>query len=163
MVKVVLGMLAAVFLLAACSEQSTGPVEVKWDRDVCDRCRMMLSDRKHAAQVRGGAKHMVYKFDDVGGAILWLQDKEWKDDPATEVWVTDHRNEMWIDAKKAWYLTGQITPMEFGLGAQADEAEGAMSFEQAVNYIIEREKKYNQSGADLKENADEHQHHNHNQ
>ncbi|MCW8853146.1 MAG: protein NosL, partial [Gammaproteobacteria bacterium] len=80
-----------VILLAGCSETSTGPVEVKWDRDVCERCRMMLSDRYHAAQIRGGEKSKVYKFDDIGGAILWLQNKDWKDNETTEIWVNDHR------------------------------------------------------------------------
>jgi hypothetical protein len=122
---------------------------------------MMLSDRKHAAQIRGGEKNRVYKFDDLGGAILWLQEKDWKLDSSTEVWVTDHRDERWIDATKAWYITGQITPMEFGLGAQATQADGAMNYQQAVEYIIHRENKYNQSGADLKEQADEHKHHDH--
>jgi copper chaperone NosL len=161
MARQIVSVLAAVFLITACSEMDTGPVEVKWDRDVCERCRMMLSDRQHAAQVRGGEKNRAYKFDDIGGAILWLEDKDWKLDPSTEVWVTDHRDERWIDAKKAWFVTGHNTPMEFGLGAQSTPIEGAMSFQQAVEYIIQRENKYNQSGADLKEQADEHKHHDH--
>lgn len=161
MARDIFSMLAAVFLISACSDQNTGPVEVKWDRDVCERCRMMLSDRQHAAQVRGGEKNRAYKFDDVGGAILWLEENL-ENDATTEVWVTDHRDERWINAKQAWFITGHNTPMEFGLGAQSSQVEGAMSFQQAVEYIIQRENKYNQSGADLKEQADEHKHHDHN-
>ena len=51
---------------------------------------MVLSDRKHSAQVRGGpegGQSRVYKCDDFGGAVLWLADKSWKDDPETEFWV----------------------------------------------------------------------------
>jgi len=149
-------------VLMACSEPSTGPVEVKWDRDSCERCRMVLSDRKHSAQIRGGpqnGKSRVYKFDDFGGAVLWLEDKPWKDGVKTEFWVNDHRDGRWIDARKAWYLSGQVSPMEFGLGAQDSKVEGAMSFEQAVAYIHARERKFNQPGADLKGQAHEHQHH----
>jgi len=157
--SVVLGLL---FLLLGCSEPSTGPVEVKWDRDSCERCRMVLSDRNHSAQVRGGpenGKSRVYKFDDFGGAVLWLADKPWKDDAKTEIWVNDHRDGRWIDARKAWYISGQITPMEFGLGAQDSKPEGAMSFSNAVAYIHARQRKFNQPGADLKGQAHEHQHH----
>ena len=42
-----------VLLLAACSgAPETGPKAVKWDRDACARCRMVLSERPYAAQVR---------------------------------------------------------------------------------------------------------------
>ena len=149
-------------MLSACSQQSSGPVEVKWDRDICERCRMMLSDRFHSAQIRGGEKSKLYKFDDIGGAILWLQDKDWKDSQETEIWVNDHRTGQWIDARKAWFVTGQSTPMEFGLGAQGEEPVDGFSFTEAEAYINKREEKYNQSGADLKEHANEHEHqHNH--
>ena len=65
--------LIVLLALSACSDNGTGPVEVKWDRDACERCRMVLSDRYHAAQIRGGPadrKARVYKFDDIGGAIV---------------------------------------------------------------------------------------------
>lgn len=137
------GLLAvSALLLSACSENGTGPVEVKWDRDACERCRMVLSDRYHAAQIRGGPageKARVYKFDDVGGAIVWLQEKTWRDDAGTELWVNDHRDGRWIDGHKATYVSGQRTPMDFAIGAQDEAAEGGMTFEQARRYALETE------------------------
>ncbi len=132
----------AAMVLSACTGNETGPVEVKWDRDACERCRMVLSDRKHAAQVRGGPagkRAKVYKFDDIGGAVLWLEDKPWKEDPATELWVTDHRDGRWIDAHKAVYLGGQMTPMDFGFGAQDEPSEAAVSYTQMRAKILENE------------------------
>ncbi len=42
-----------VLLLAACSgDPGTGPKDVRWDRDACERCRMVLSDRNFSAQIR---------------------------------------------------------------------------------------------------------------
>ena len=149
------------FFLFSCDKNETGPVEVKWDRDACERCRMVLSDRMHSAQIRGGPKDRkakVYKFDDIGGAILWLQDKSWKDNMSTEIWVNDHRNGHWLDARKVWFIKGQITPMEFGLGAQDIQSEETMSYKQAVNYINDREQRFNKSGSDLKEQMNEHHH-----
>ena len=149
-------------ILLGCSEPTSGPVEVKWDRDSCERCRMVLSDRNHSAQVRGGpenGKSRVYKFDDFGGAVLWLADKPWKDDAKTEIWVNDHRDGRWIDARKAWYVSGQVTPMEFGLGAQDSEVENGMNYADAVDYIHARQRKFNQPGANLKMQSHEHQHH----
>lgn len=148
----------SLFYLSACNEVETGPIKVKWDRTPCERCGMVLSDRYHAAQIRDD-KSKVHLFDDIGGAILWLQDKAWKDNPKTEVWVNDRNNGAWIDAKTASYVTSENTPMSFGLGAQSETIENAMNYQQAVSYILDREKRFNKSGADLKgQMHHEHQH-----
>jgi nitrous oxide reductase accessory protein NosL len=131
--------LLIVLLLAGCSgEPDTGPGKVRWDREVCVRCAMAVSDHNYSAQVRGGAanqKHKLYKFDDIGCAAIWLDQQPWKDDPSTEVWVTDYRNGEWIDARKAWYVSGKVTPMAYGLGASSDKEDGAMDFAAAKKHI----------------------------
>ncbi|MDD5404154.1 MAG: protein NosL [Sulfuricella sp.] len=128
-------------LLAACHhEPKTGPVEVKWDRDTCVRCSMALSDRRFAAQVRGGPKHQAFKFDDFGCAVFWLQDKPWADDPATEFWIMDMRSGKWIDARKAYYRPNNTTPMAYGFGAVALPEPGAVSFEDARKQILAKGK-----------------------
>jgi nitrous oxide reductase accessory protein NosL len=129
-------------LVAACGDPGTGPVDVKWDRVTCERCRMVLSDRHHAAQIRVRApdgRSRVHPFDDLGCALIWLEDKVSKDDPATEIWVNDWRTGDWIDARTAFYVVAQVTPMEYGLGAQPDPAPGTLTFEQARTRILERE------------------------
>jgi nitrous oxide reductase accessory protein NosL len=130
--------------LAACSrDPGTGPVDVKWDRYTCERCRMVLSDRKHAAEVRvhpSGGRSKVHFFDDIGCAVVWLEDKPFRDAAGTEIWVTDWRTGHWIDARNASYVLGQVTPMEYGLGAQSESRPGALSFEQAKAHIFEVER-----------------------
>lgn len=131
----------------ACSgDPGTGAVEVKWDRDVCERCRMVLSDRLYSAQIRGGVegqKTRVYKFDDVGCALLWLEQQVWQNDPRTEVWVTDYRTGAWIDARVAHYVKERITPMAYGLGAQQEPAEGSLNYAQAVEHVHMVENRFN--------------------
>ncbi len=144
-------------ILGGCDRgPATGPEEVRWDRETCERCRMVLSDRMHSAQVRGGDDRKVYKFDDIGGAILWLEDKAWKEDPTTELWVNDHRDGRWIDGYKARYVGGQVTPMEFGLGAQDSPLDGSMDYAAAREHVLAHQKKYNQPGMPLKEHMHEH-------
>lgn len=130
-------------LVTACSRQDqTGPVEIRWDKETCARCAMAVSDRNYAAQVRGGPaekRTRVYKFDDIGCAVIWLDQQAWKDDPRTEIWVTDHRDGHWVDARKAWFVTGKNTPMGYGLGAQDTPAEGALDFAAARRHIYEVE------------------------
>ncbi len=134
--------LLSILLLAGCSESKTGPVEIKWDRDVCDRCGMVLSDRLHAAQIRGGpagGKSRVYKFDDIGGAVVWLSKRDWKTGSGIELWVADRRDGRWIDGFTATYVDDQRTPMDFGFGAQDAAVEGGISFEQMQARVIDNE------------------------
>lgn len=106
---------------------------------------MAVSDHNFAAQVRGGPaerRTKVYFFDDLGCAVLWLDEQEWKDDPRTEMWVTDYRDGTWLNAVEAYYDEGHITPMDFSVGARPDSVAGSLNFEEAVDLIYYREEKY---------------------
>jgi hypothetical protein len=133
--------------LAGCSgDPGSGPVAVQWDRDTCERCRMVLSDPKHAAQVRyrqQDGKSRVALFDDIGCALIWLEERPFKDAPATDIYVADWRTGEWIDARAALYLPGQVTPMGYGLGAQLEPSEDALSFDQAKAHVFETERRFN--------------------
>jgi len=148
-------LLAAIGLLVvACSgDPGTGPVEVKWDRDVCARCNMVLSDRVHAAEVRraasDGTRGQVQKFDDLGCAVLWLDQQAWKDETGVEIWVTDYRDGSWIDARSAFYVSGRHTPMQYGLGAQTENTAGSMDFAAAREHIYRVEQQFNVHGGNL--------------
>jgi hypothetical protein len=154
------GALALLVVLAGCGgDPGTGPLDVKWDRVTCERCRMVLSARHHSAQVRvpsPGGRSQVRFFDDIGCAIIWLQDKPFRDDPATEIWVNDWRTGEWIDARIAHYLTGQETPMQYGLGAQSEPAAGALDYAGAEARVMEVERRFNVHGGAL--DAPEHRH-----
>jgi len=124
--------------IMACSEKAdTGPVEVKFDRDSCEQCRMMISDRFHVAQVRGGEKHQAYNFDDIGDAITWLEQQPWKTDSKTEIWVADHRTAKWLDARFAWYVREKHTPMNYGYSAEAEQRNTAIDYTTMVNAILD--------------------------
>ncbi len=140
-----------VFSLAACfDEQETGAKEVRWDRDTCDRCRMVLSDPYFAAQIRyipkGKSKSKVAEFDDIGCAMIWLEDKKFKDASSTEIWVSSHKNRGWINAKKATFVHKKTSPMEYGLGAQIEFEESGLNYEQAKAHVFKIEEKFNLHG-----------------
>ena len=141
-------------LLAGCSgDPGTGPVEVKWDRDVCTRCNMVLSDRRHAAQVRhtpaDGGRSRLYRFDDIGCAVLWLEQQPWRGERGVEIWVTDHRDGRWLDARQAHFVTGQLTPMQYGLGAQTEAGHDTLTFAEASAHIQRVEREFNIHGGNL--------------
>ena len=140
-------LISMIYFITACGkEQTTGPVDVRWDREICARCAMAISDHGFAAEVRGGRKGKkvkVYKFDDIGCAVVWLDQQNWKDDPKTEIWVKQKSGDNWLDARKAWYSDVKNSPMDYGLGAQAEKTPNALNFEQAKKHIYEVEQRIN--------------------
>lgn len=140
-----------VFLLAGCTaEDVTGPGEVRWDRETCTRCAMAVSDRHYSAQVRGGPageRTRLYKFDDIGCAVVWVDQQDWKDDARTGIWVTDQLSGDWIDARLARYVTGKVTPMDYGLGAQREALPGSMDFARARKHIYTVDERKHLHGA----------------
>lgn len=162
-----------VVLLAGCGgDPGTGPVEVTWDRDPCTRCGMVLSDRGHAAQVRilgAEGRDAVKLFDDLGCAVVWLDDKGLADE-AVELWVADHRAGGWLDAFNAHYVLGNPTPMQYGVSAQASAGVDTIGFEAAREHIRRVERETNIHGGKLdgargedsaadQDNAPAHHHH----
>ncbi len=146
------GFLVAGFLLtplaaalSACGRTATGPegmVEFKWDRDTCARCSMVISDRRFAAQIRGGEKQQAFKFDDIGCAVIWMhnkqQDTPWIKDAATRFWVADitSSGDKWLEARAAHYSGGKVSPMAYNQGATAYPGPGAMDFEEMRQHVL---------------------------
>jgi nitrous oxide reductase accessory protein NosL len=107
-----------IVFFSACEKKShSGVAEVHWDRDMCARCVMVVSDRKNTTQVQDPHTHKVYMFDDIGCMALWFDEEQipWADEAI--VWITDVDSGEWIDAKKAFYDTENITPMAYGFSA----------------------------------------------
>jgi len=77
---------------------------------------------------------------------VWLQGQPFHDAPGTGIWVNDWRTGQWIDARRATYLPGQMTPMGYGLGAQADPHPGGLDFAQARQRILQQERRFDSHG-----------------
>lgn len=116
-----------IILLSSCQNNS-GRTEIKWDRDTCEQCRMVISDKHFATQIRGGPDRKIHLFDDMGCAIHWLKQQPWGADETTSIWVTDYRTGQWLEARHAYYVGGQLTPMNFGFGAVAEPIAGSINF-----------------------------------
>ena len=133
-------------LLAACgsSDWPEGMAEIKWDRDVCARCSMVISDRRFAAQLRGGPRNEAFKFDDVGCLAFWLRDKAkdlpWLAEAATRLWVADYASRAespaWLDARKAHYAGGKHSPMGYGYAAYSLPQPGSLDFDGLREHVV---------------------------
>jgi copper chaperone NosL len=137
---------AAISACGAKGDWPEGMAEIKWDRDTCVRCSMVISDRRFAAELRGGEKDIVFKFDDIGCAVFWMRDKArdfaWLADPATRFWVADatSKGDQWLDARKAHYSGGAMSPMGYNFSARSYAEAGTQGFEEMRQHVLAKGK-----------------------
>ncbi len=138
-------------LLSACGKAGwpEGMTEIKWDRDTCVVCSMVISDRRFAGEIRGGPDNATFKFDDPGCLAIWLRDKRekypWLADAATRMWIADYnsksREEMlWLDPRRAFYIA-RTSPMGFNFAAVGTPQGGAVDFNEMSQHVLAKLKK----------------------
>lgn len=130
------GMVLAVSV-AGCGGPSSGPAEIKWGRETCEYCGMIIDDPQFSAQVRG-RDGKVHKFDDLGDAILWVAKQGWAEDAVAEFWVGGVESGKWLDGRKAFYTEGHHTPMAHGFGAVEAAAPGAVDYAAMRSRVLAR-------------------------
>ena len=91
----------------------SGPVDPVWGKQACDSCKMIIGDRRYAAELllEDGERRF---FDDVGCLAEYLR----AHGSAGSAWVRDEHG-TYIDARRARYVTGVHTPMDYGFVAAA--------------------------------------------
>ncbi len=137
--------------LSGCQKNNwpQGMTEIKWDRDTCVVCSMVISDRRFAGQMRGGPDNVTFKFDDPGCMAIWLKEKAekypWLTEASTKMWVADYnsksRDEMtWLDPRRAYFIT-RTSPMGFNFAAVATPLAGALDFTDMRQHVLAKLKK----------------------
>ena len=133
-------------LLSACGKSGwpEGMAEIKWDRDTCTRCRMAISDRRFAAQVRGGPKDQVFKFDDIGCVVFWLKEQAWGNDANVRLWVANAASKpdqlTWLDPLQAHYVAGKTSPMGYNFAAYGQAPAGSVTFSEMRELLLQKGK-----------------------
>ena len=119
-------------------------VEIKWDRDTCARCSMVIADRRFACQLRGGPEHTVFKFDDPGCLAFWLREKAdkypWMEEAVTHIWIADfaskNRDEMkWLAPERARFIT-RSSPMGYNFAAVSMSMPGSLDFTEMRQQVL---------------------------
>ncbi len=136
--------------LAACGHKKgtwpEGMAEIKWDRDTCTRCSMVISDPRFAAQLRGGPKNQAMSFDDIGCMVFWQRDQAakypWMNEAATRLWVADADalGDQWLDPREAHYLPGRLSPMGYNFAAVVQASAGSVRYEDLRRDVLARGK-----------------------
>ncbi|PLY09498.1 MAG: hypothetical protein C0626_11040 [Arcobacter sp.] len=140
----------AIFFIS-CSDSTSSENDIKkihWDRDMCDRCRMVISEKKFAVQVINPHTNKTFLFDDLGCAISWFEEENQPWIKEAKIWINDAHNGSFIDAKEAIYTKENITPMGYGFSAYTQKTkpknERYFSFEESVELINLRNHEYQQ-------------------
>lgn len=139
--KIFLSLFIVVFISGCDTKIDLNPRKIHWDRDMCERCKMVLSDRKFSAQAINPENGKNYVFDDIGCVILWFKENNitWKEKAV--IWVNDAKNGEWIDARNAFYDVANMTPMAYGFGAHLKkedikEGQEIIDFDEVTRRVI---------------------------
>ena len=100
-------------LVGACGRGGGGAApEILYGEDICDRCRMVISERRHAAGA--SLEGRDYRFDDPGCLVEFLGSEPGRG--AATAWVHDE-GESWLAVEEAWFVVDpeQGTPMGSGI------------------------------------------------
>jgi copper chaperone NosL len=112
-----------------CSKQNSGTEEIHYGRETCAKCGMVISDPRFAAEIRGGPQLQLAKFDDAGCAANWLETQTWRSESTTQFWVMNSDTAKdWLQARSAFYLPGQVSPMNYGFAAISSTRKTAVDF-----------------------------------
>ena len=143
--KIVLLFIIALSFIACEKEAQKGVSKIHWDRDMCSRCVMVVSDRKNTVQVKNNDTQRTYIFDDIGCMALWFDEDELDWEDKAIVWITDVNSGEFIDARTAFYDTNNVTPMAYGFSAHKIK-EAIKEGEEIISYdeVMQRVKKIGQ-------------------
>lgn len=117
--------LFAPWVAPACARGPVQAAELDPRNDHCTSCRMIVSDRRFAAQLAAPGEEPKF-FDDLGCLRGYLESRP-RLPPGSVAFVADHRTRAWVRAAQAQYtrLPSLETPMAGHLIAHADAASRA--------------------------------------
>jgi copper chaperone NosL len=98
-------------ILISCSPK---PEPINYGQDVCDLCKMNITDNKFAAEIVT-KKGKVYKFDSIE-CLLTFKDLELDEKEIHSEWVNDFSNPgNMINLKEAYFLQSDVFRSPMGL------------------------------------------------
>ncbi|MGB2691754.1 MAG: nitrous oxide reductase accessory protein NosL [Thermodesulfobacteriota bacterium] len=113
--KIKLTLIVFIILAASCSDKpESGPVKIYYGEDICEKCKMIISEKDFAAQYQL-SNGSTLKFDDLGCMIHYMDGEETTS--ISDIYVRDYSSKEWTDGNHAYYVwTESInTPMDYGI------------------------------------------------
>ena len=91
------------------------PPDLLLGQDVCEHCRMIISEARFAA-CGYGADGTAYRFDDVGCLVRYLDGAT---RPARALWIHDYTGDAWLPAREATLVVSEKIHTAMGSGIVA--------------------------------------------
>ncbi len=119
--RLILVAVVAVIGAACGTAAADGPPDIKYGRDICVQCNMIISEIGHAAAYRLDSG-IEKKFDSVGEMLVHGHLHDEFDE--AEAWVHDLWTEEWVRAERAFYVPtlSVASPMGHGVFSFGDRA-----------------------------------------
>ncbi len=111
-----------------------GPVDIVWDREVCEHCKMHIGDPRFAAQLQATDGDLV-SFDDPGCLVEYLQTHP---TDVHALYFRDYDGDQWLSQAEAGFLPVGDSPMGYGIRAVSKETPGAHDWAWAQTRALER-------------------------
>jgi len=118
------GFIILILTVSGCvGEHRRRPPVIRYGRDVCDECRMIISEERFSAASFNSEGEAV-RFDGIGCLIRYHVRHPLH---AEKTWVHDYQSEKWVQADSAFFVSTQTvaTPMGSGIVAFASQSEAA--------------------------------------
>lgn len=130
------GSVALLLMPVAACGQTEGPEEIAWGRDACEHCRMIISERPFAAELRTSPRKRLYKFDDIGCVVHWAKGQGLKLDEQPEFWVMNHADgKTWLDARKAHFRVDLRSPMNYNFAAEPAKSDTSVPYDEMIRRL----------------------------
>lgn len=139
--SIIIPFLFTLLVILSCKNDSKiEPVEIYYGEDVCEKCKMIISEKLFSAEYlidKGKTK----KFDDLGCMFHYIAEEEVNKDKISSIFVIDYYNNRWINGSDAYYVWSKnlTTPMDHGFVAlkkkeSAEELANSTNGEVIGNY-----------------------------
>ncbi len=110
-----LSMLGALISFTGCQASQERPPQIRYGRDTCAQCGMIISEARFAAAYR--TRQGLWRFFDDIGDMLAYQSAHRED--VAIFWVHDYETQEWLQAERAFFVRSSAlhTPMGHGIVA----------------------------------------------
>jgi len=128
-------MVMSVIAISCNSKEETLP-HIRYGQETCDRCRMIISEKRFAAAYQTD-ENVMRKFDDLGCAVIYSTEHG---EPIKHFWIYDYEETAWLDtAAQVFFVQSAnlLTPMGYGIVAVKTKGEAQRLAENTKGQIVE--------------------------
>lgn len=133
--RFVLMVIVISMMAIGCTTRDETFPRIRYGEETCDRCRMIISERRFASAYRTN-DDILRKFDDLGCAVLHRVEQ---DEQIKQFWAYDYEETAWLDRSQIFFVHSKdlLTPMGYGIVAVKTEEEARRLAENTNGQIVE--------------------------